>query len=264
MSAQVDILSDLIDMFHENRNNNDANIMNTINISDNSDSIDDMKINLNGNIIEFQEDCLLLRNVINIDDQYSLFKAAMKAASYKKQPKGKMNKNKNFINIMKIIPTHDYHNCRLSPIFDNIFTDTYNKILNLHKTNKIKTKPPLYKNIIKHRMKAYQYTYPKGNMYRHYDNRPGYVMLYSIGCTVIFHVKGPKMGNNYKDNGIQFEMRSGDILFFSASAKSRIEHGVDKVINNTCPNDLINKDISCNKLKNIRVSIQTRFKANKS
>eukprot|EP00484_Ammonia_sp_Unknown_P024251 CAMPEP_0197051330 /NCGR_PEP_ID=MMETSP1384-20130603/26023_1 /TAXON_ID=29189 /ORGANISM="Ammonia sp." /LENGTH=259 /DNA_ID=CAMNT_0042483879 /DNA_START=73 /DNA_END=850 /DNA_ORIENTATION=+ len=207
----------------------------------------DEKASCRNGIIEFQQDCILLRDVFDIDEQYELFKAVMLGQSLSKQPKGKQNTNKNFNNIMKVIPSNKFHQCRLSPIYDQIFDRTFD-ILTAD-TLSLQTKLPSVKEIHKYRMKALQYTAPNGNIFRHYDNRKGWVLLYSIGCSVVFYVKGPKMKESA--TGIQFQMNSGDVLIFNASGSSRIEHGVDSVVDNSCPPALLNKDKQCLKLQQV-------------
>ena len=224
------------------------------------EKIDAISNNDDYEFIEFQQNCILLKNIITIDEQFDLYKAVIKGSSYTKQPKGKVNANKNFTNIMKIIPTHKHHQCRLSPIYSKLFDRAYDKINN-KLSSKIKTKLPLKSTIYKHRMKGYQYIAPNGNIHRHIDNRPGFVALYSIGCTVNFYVNGPKMKIK---NGIQFKFESGDILIFSATKRDGINHGVDNVIDGSCPQQLLDKDpVLCEKLNHVRISIQTRFRDKK-
>lgn len=248
----VKLLDSLIESF---QNEISADMKQDITSSNNQETKEEKE---GKEFIEFQENCILLKNMISIDEQFDLYRAVIKGSSYTKQPKGKVNQNKNFTNIMKIIPTHKHHQCRLSPIYEILFDRAYDKINN---TQDIITKLPPKSTIYKHRMKGYQYIAPNGNIHRHIDNRPGFVMLYSIGCTVTFYVNSPKITEK---DGIQFKFESGDILVFSATKRDGIDHGVDNVIDESCPKLLLNKDPKlCEKLNHVRISVQTRFRDKK-
>eukprot|EP01084_Bolivina_argentea_P085553 154635_1 len=213
------------------------------------------QLDRNQNIIELEENCILLRNMFDIEEQCELYSAIIKISAL--TLKGKIKANKNWTRLMRIQPTNKAHKGRNSPIYDKLFDRTFNT---LYAMNNIKTKLPSLSSIGKHTMRANLYPAPHGNIYRHYDKRNGYVLLYSLGCSIIFYVKGPQMDKK-NGSGITFEMHSGDILLFDASTRARIEHGVDKVLPGTCPVQLLQKIKKHPKfdLNNVRISVQTRF-----
>jgi hypothetical protein len=65
-------------------------------------------------------------------------------------------------------------------------------------------------------------------------NDGSWVVLFSLGCTAIFHIKNPDMPEKKT-----FEMKSGDVLVFDPSSNAAILHGVDDVFEDEDMNAII-------------------------
>jgi len=64
----------------------------------------------------------------------------------------------------------------------------------------------------------------------HCDKVLGWVCLFSFGCTAKFWVKGPNMPTR---KVIDFE--SGDVLLFNGGTEYNIQHGINTIVEGTCP-----------------------------
>jgi len=73
-----------------------------------------------------------------------------------------------------------------------------------------------------------------------------WVVLFSLGCTAQFYLKGNKM----KDQRYVY-CESGDALMFNGGQSHQVWHGIDKILADTCPAPLVD-------LKQLRVSLQFR------
>ena len=209
MSA-LNILDPLIELFSNNHDSNECN----------------QSTELITQTTELIKDCLLLRDVFSVDEQYQLYQAILKAGSYSKQSK---NKNSTVTQLMKIIPKNKHHQCRLSPIYDTLFNRTFDILCQT--PEKFQTIIPKKESLIKRHMKALNYRAPNGSISRHCDNEKGWVLLYSIGCIANFFV-----GYKSKEKGTEFEFNSGDILLFNGSRRSGIYHGVDSIVDSSNKN----------------------------
>ena len=92
-----------------------------------------------------------------------------------------------------------------------------------------------------------------GSLGKHYDDAPGLVILYSIGCTANFYVKSPRI---QQENGITFKFESGDVFIFDCSEKAKILHAVISIDAHSCPTELQQRYA---KLGEHRYSLQTRM-----
>ena len=90
---------------------------------------------------------------------------------------------------------------------------------------------------------------------RHCDNVDGWVILFSLGCSVEFYIQ---VCSNENNKGTVYTMKSGDIIIFEAGNDARVLHGVDKVIPQTCPKFLQKY------LQNGRIGLQLRQYVEKS
>lgn len=72
--------------------------------------------------------------------------------------------------------------------------------------------------------------YPEGaSMGPHTDGEEGFVVILSLGCSVLFLVNEPAAPETL------FEFRSGDALVFDSGCAASLRHGVLRVIPGTCP-----------------------------
>ena len=96
---------------------------------------------------------------------------------------------------------------------------------------------------------CFKYPLIDGRLIGHYDMKPSWVLLLSIGHSCSFRIMGPNT------NGIkEFEYNSGDCLIFDASKQASIFHEMTEV-SNQIPNELL---ICCPDLLHWRVSLQIR------
>jgi hypothetical protein len=86
----------------------------------------------------------------------------------------------------------------------------------------------------------------KSKLMGHHDSIGSWVVLFSLGCTAQFFVKGKDMS---KQKYIYFE--SGDALVFNGGPSHQVWHGIDMILPDTCPTYLPG-------LNNMRVSLQFR------
>merc|ERR1712135_171726 len=119
---------------------------------------------------------------------------------------------------------------------DPIYNKLLNQTLDILSQNALKANIKLPKSLKTVHMKALQYKAPDARLARHYDNDPGFVILY---------VNGPGM-----EKELQFEFKSGDVLVFNSSKKAQIYHGVDYVVDESAPKEL-------KALKHVRICLQT-------
>ncbi|KAL6046605.1 hypothetical protein QOT17_022108 [Balamuthia mandrillaris] len=94
---------------------------------------------------------------------------------------------------------------------------------------------------------AFRYEEGKGRLTGHCDKVEGWVVLFSLGCTAMFHIKGKEM---HKKEVLEFE--SGDVLVFNGGTEWNVWHGIDAIVPGTCPSFLPDD------LHNFRISLQLR------
>lgn len=181
----------------------------------------DAKSNLR--IFENQKNVLLIRKLLSSQDQIDLTEAVMKAEDQCKSIK-LINKNPDSTTIMVINPKNAYQSkYRSSPIYEQLFK----KALTVIDNSKIKTELPGLKQIKKlkiDRIKGLEYDVNGGKIEPHCDCRKGYVMIFSLGHTANFHIKGANMKRR-KD----FECRNSDCLIFDTSKKADIIHEISSI-----------------------------------
>jgi len=78
---------------------------------------------------------------------------------------------------------------------------------------------------------SFVYPIEDGKLNGHCDKILGWVVLFSLGCSANFWIKGPQMKQR---EYIKFE--SGDTLVFNGGTEYNIMHGIDSINPNTCPN----------------------------
>ena len=147
---------------------------------------------LNIESFEGQKDVLLIRNLLSSEEQQDLVDGVIKAEKQCKNIK-LIDKNPNSNTIMVINPKNPYQSkYRSSPIYNQLFI----KALQIINDSKIKTTLPSIKqikNVKIDRIKGLEYNVIDGEIEPHCDCRKGYVMIFSLGHTANFHIKGAKM-----------------------------------------------------------------------
>jgi len=79
------------------------------------------------------------------------------------------------------------------------------------------------------------------------------VFLFSLGRTAKFYIHCPEMGGDRMGNGKLFEFNSGDLLFFDATKEASIYHGIESIYPaSSCPSELMGE------LSEKRVGLQIR------
>ena len=90
---------------------------------------------------------------------------------------------------------------------------------------------------------SFEYDANEGKLTGHVDKVLGWVVLFSLGCTAKFYIKGPQMvqkkgKNTYsmqKYSLIVINFESGDVLVFNGGTEYNIYHGIDEIVSDTCP-----------------------------
>ena len=98
-----------------------------------------------------------------------------------------------------------------------------------------------------------KYKSKEGTLKNHVDKFHGenVVFLFSLGCIANFYVKGPKM-----KQGQTFKFNSGDVLFFNATNKENILHGIESIDDgSSAPKALKEKFVSAGQY---RIGLQMR------
>ena len=168
-----------------------------------------------------QKDILLIRKLLSYQEQITLCAAVFKAEMQCKNIK-LINKNPNSQTILVISPKNSYQlKHRSSPIFNQLFEKTLNMI------NKIKIKTKIPTNIKKlkiDRIKGLEYDCIGGKIEPHCDCRKGYIMIFSLGHTANFYIKGANMIKKK-----EFECNNGDCLLFDTSKDADIIHCITSI-----------------------------------
>ncbi|GMH65235.1 hypothetical protein TrST_g9533 [Triparma strigata] len=79
-------------------------------------------------------------------------------------------------------------------------------------------------------MSVIRYASPSGKFPPHIDHCPSLVYLLTLGCSAIFTVKTPSMPKTER-----VELKSGDVIVFDASTEAKVEHGVEGIVEGSCP-----------------------------
>ena len=138
-----------------------------------------------------------------------------------------------------------------SSIYSKLLSKTIKIIEEKHKLKKIKTSLPRQYALSNGFVAEYCcHDQLNGSMGKHYDDEPGFVILYSLGCTANFFIKSTKMKQRI------FGFESGDVFVFDCSEEAKILHAVDSIESGSCPQELVQK---YEKLGCHRYSLQTRM-----
>jgi len=189
----------------------------------------------NANGEKLQTGVVHLKNFLNITQQQQLWTDII-ASAYTHTPTQATNPKSKFTKIIAFNCNKQYDAVPQS------FKD-YSSSATLAASKICDTIPPDYKIDY---ITSFKYPKDEGCLTGHCDKIEGWVVLFSLGCTARFYVKGPEMS---RKTTINFE--SGDALIFNGGTEYDIFHGIDEIRANTCPLHLPD-------LTDMRVSIQFR------
>ncbi len=94
---------------------------------------------------------------------------------------------------------------------------------------------------------SFNYPIKEGKLTGHVDKVLGWVVLFSLGNTAKFYIKGPNMRER-----VTIDFQSGDVLVFNGGTEYDIFHGIDTIVEGSCPSHLSQE------LGESRVSLQMR------
>eukprot|EP01006_Ploeotia_vitrea_P009452 TRINITY_DN22120_c0_g1_i1.p1 TRINITY_DN22120_c0_g1~~TRINITY_DN22120_c0_g1_i1.p1 ORF type:complete len:225 (-),score=43.88 TRINITY_DN22120_c0_g1_i1:14-688(-) len=94
---------------------------------------------------------------------------------------------------------------------------------------------------------SFRYPVDGGKLTSHIDKVLGWVVLFSLGCTAKFSVKGKEMAKT-----VTLDFESGDVLVFNGGTEWGVWHSIKKIVPDTCPKHLQEH------LADARMSLQVR------
>ena len=184
-----------------------------------------------------QNNCVLIRNCLSIDEQLSLYAAVNKASKYNNTSKvtQSLKNSTTATKLMNININNSNHNDRMSPIFMELQSRIKNIV-------SLQTDININCECKETFIKSLEYHVTNGRLDKHCDGVNGWVFIYSLGNIANFFV-----------NDTEFEFCSGDVLIFDSSKKAKIFHGVRSIKANSCPKYLTHD------LRELRISVQIRL-----
>ncbi len=192
---------------------------------------------------------MVIKSALTVDEQCQLFEAVdtNKASKNQKSMKNANNEYR-YGHFMRLNLSETERHIRAYPIHDSLFRkmiviiNKYNKLKfggrSKEEIHRLKQRGVLnynllnlkFENVRQRYVNSLYYKAPHGMISKHCDKKKEIIMLYSLGCTANFFVKGKSM-----DNGLVFGFESGDCLIFDASKNADIVHGIDSIQPDTCP-----------------------------
>ena len=209
-------------------------------------------------IEEFQENVLLIHGILSIDEQMEILQEMLKEEKIV-QDRLKKYRGDNYKvpikdGLVSMYTKQKMGGDLMEEYGDSIYYKLISKATKLiHKNYKLYDKIDLSKSKLGH-IQAAKYKSNEGKLKNHIDgifHGDNAVFLFSIGCIANFYVKGPKM-----ENGKLFKFKSGDMLFFDATNKANILHGIESIDDgSTTPKELKEKFEMSNEY---RIGLQMR------
>ena len=180
-------------------------------------------------IEEFEERCILLRNLLSIGEQIELFgeleeEEQESSTKLEKHLGSKYDKDKIRKDGTASMFTRQNISGDLLTEYcaDSIYSKIIQKAINSLQSNYKLKCMNLDERKLGH-IQALKYISPNGNFKNHVDKFFGdnIVLLFSLGCTANFYLNTPKMKNEQI-----FKFQSGDMLCFDANSSAKIMHGI--------------------------------------
>jgi len=187
------------------------------------------------NGVKIQTGVVHLKSILSYAQQQQLWTDIL-ASTYTHNPTQARNPKSNFTKIIAFDCNKNNDSVPQS------FKD-YSSSAALAASKICNTIPPEYKIDY---ITSFKYPKEEGCLTGHCDKIEGWVVLFSLGCTARFFIKGPEMA---RKTTINFE--SGDALVFNGGTEYDIFHGITEILANTCP-------IHLPEITDMRVSIQFR------
>mmetsp|Transcript_74063 Transcript_74063/g.66646 ORF Transcript_74063/g.66646 Transcript_74063/m.66646 type:complete len:247 (+) Transcript_74063:73-813(+) len=228
--------------------------------NDNDDNINIIKDEKTGILIEeFQKNVLLVRGILSIEQQLKLYEEMIGEEKIMvdrlKKYRGDNYKPPIKDGLISMYTKQKMGGDLLEDegIKDSIYDILLKKGMEIVEIN-YKLKDITLKDAKLGHIQAAKYKTEEGKLKNHVDgifHGPNAVFLFSIGCNANFYVKGPEM----KKEKI-FKFKSGDCLFFDATNKAKILHGIESIDpGQTCPKQLKEKFESAGEY---RIGLQMR------